>query len=173
MAPEINRVRPAVLLDDVQTGTSFVHATYRNFITRLSCIIELTTKLLLLGCRHSCRPVSARHIWDMAASQGSTDALRLVKEAAQYSACLMRGFQRQMCPSHGVRLGRLVSLRAKVGSSRAALGKEAREDWLDEGTEDDLSATIFFLVSHSNEGQSVARRLTQSVGGPSTRLGRT
>lgn len=42
---------------------------------------------------------------------------------------------------HGVRLGRLVSLRAKVGSSRAALGEKAGEDRLDEGAEDDLGAT--------------------------------
>lgn len=41
-----------------------------------------------------------------------------------------------------MRLGRLVSLRAKVGSSRAALGEEAGEDRLEEGTEDDLGATI-------------------------------
>ena len=46
---------------------------------------------------------------------------------------------------HGMRLGRLIRLRAKIGSSRAALREEAREDRLDEGTEDDLSATI---VSH-------------------------
>ena len=46
---------------------------------------------------------------------------------------------------HGMRLGRLIRLRAKIGSSRAALGEEAREDRLDEGTEDDLSATN---VSH-------------------------
>ena len=43
---------------------------------------------------------------------------------------------------HGVRLGRLVSLRAEVGSSRTALGEEAGEDWLDKGTKDDLSATV-------------------------------
>ena len=49
---------------------------------------------------------------------------------------------------HGVRLSRLVSLRAKVGSSRATLGEEAGEDRLDEGTEDDLGATIFSLISH-------------------------
>lgn len=42
---------------------------------------------------------------------------------------------------HGVRLGRLVSLRAKVGSGRTALGEEAGEDRLDEGTEDDLGTT--------------------------------
>ena len=47
--------------------------------------------------------------------------------------------------SQGVRLGRLVSLRAKVGRSRAALGEEAGEDWLNEGTEDDLGATIVCL----------------------------
>ncbi len=44
---------------------------------------------------------------------------------------------------HGVRLSRLISLRAKVGSSRAALREEAGEDWLDEGAEDNLSAPIF------------------------------
>ena len=45
---------------------------------------------------------------------------------------------------HGVGLGRLISLRAEIGSSRAALGEEAGEDWLDEGTKDDLSATVVF-----------------------------
>lgn len=45
----------------------------------------------------------------------------------------------------GVRLGRLVSLRAKVGSSRAALGEEAGENRLDEGTEDDLGTAIVFI----------------------------
>ena len=44
----------------------------------------------------------------------------------------------------GVWLGRLISLRAEVGSSRTALGEEAGEDWLDKGTEDDLSATMVF-----------------------------
>ena len=34
--------------------------------------------------------------------------------------------------SHGVRLGRLVSLRAKVGSGGATLREEAGEDRLDE-----------------------------------------
>ena len=33
---------------------------------------------------------------------------------------------------HGVGLGRLISLRAEIGSSRATLGEEAGEDWLDE-----------------------------------------
>lgn len=42
---------------------------------------------------------------------------------------------------HSMRLGRLIRLRAKIGSSRAALGEEAREDRLDKRTEDDLSAT--------------------------------
>ena len=43
---------------------------------------------------------------------------------------------------HGVRLGRLVGLGAKIGGSGATLGKEAGEDGLDEGTEDDLSTTV-------------------------------
>lgn len=57
-----------------------------------------------------------------------------------------RGFQRSAWAGlHGVRLGRLVSLRAKIGSCRTALGEKAGEDRLDEGTEDDLSAPIVFL----------------------------
>lgn len=32
-------------------------------------------------------------------------------------------------------------LLAKVGSGRAALGEESREDWVNEGSENDLSAT--------------------------------
>ena len=44
-------------------------------------------------------------------------------------------------------LGRLVGLRTKVRSGRSGLGEEARENWLDEGTEDDLSATVT-SVSH-------------------------
>jgi len=34
-----------------------------------------------------------------------------------------------------------VGLTTKVGGSRAGLGEEAGEDWLDEGAEDDLSST--------------------------------
>ena len=44
-------------------------------------------------------------------------------------------------------LGRLVGLRTKVRSGGPGLGEEARENWLDEGTEDDLSATVT-SVSH-------------------------
>ena len=51
----------------------------------------------------------------------------------------------------GVRLGRLVSLGAKIGSSRAALREETGEDRLNEGTEDDLGATKAFIsITDSN-----------------------
>ena len=72
-----------------------------------------------------------------------------------------------------MRLGRLVSLRAKVGSSRAALGEEAGEDRLDKGTEDDLGATIVFSLVTCSNGEIVTARLTRFEGEPSTRRGRT
>ena len=53
---------------------------------------------------------------------------------------------------HGVRLGRLVSLGAKIGGSGATLGEEAGEDRLDKGTEDNLSTTI---VSHKSRVPTV------------------
>ena len=74
---------------------------------------------------------------------------------------------------HGVRLGRLVSLRAKVGSSRAALGEKAGEDRLDEGAEDDLGATIVFLSVTCSNGEIVVANLTRFEGEPSTRRERT
>ena len=49
-----------------------------------------------------------------------------------------------------MRLGRLVSLGAKIGGGGATLGEEAGEDRLDKGTEDNLSATI---ISHKSRFQ--------------------
>lgn len=74
---------------------------------------------------------------------------------------------------HGVGFSCLVSLRAKVGSSRAALGKEAGENRLNEGTEDDLGATIVVSLITCLSGEMVSARLTRFAGGPSTRRGRT
>lgn len=52
-----------------------------------------------------------------------------------------------------MRLCRLVSLGAKVGSGRATLGEETGEDRLEEGTEDDLGATVF--VSYKSRARVV------------------
>ena len=73
---------------------------------------------------------------------------------------------------HGVRLGRLVCLRAKVGRSGATLGEEAGEDWLDKGTEDNLSATIVSHKSQYSNGEIFAIGLTRFAEEPSTRRGR-
>ena len=45
-------------------------------------------------------------------------------------------------------LGGLVGLRTEVRGGGPGLGEEAREYRLDEGTEDDLSATVITAVSH-------------------------
>jgi hypothetical protein len=45
-------------------------------------------------------------------------------------------------------LGRLVGLRTEVRGGRPGLGEEAREHRLDEGTENNLSATVITAVSH-------------------------
>lgn len=78
-----------------------------------------------------------------------------------------------MNASHSMRLASLISLGAEVRSSLPRLGEEAREDWLDEGTKDDLGTAVTTqLVACASEGQ---RRcyLTQSEEEPSTRRGRT
>lgn len=72
-----------------------------------------------------------------------------------------------------MRFGCLISLRSEIGGSRPALREEAREHWLDEGAEDDLSATIPCIQLYAGTVIGIGReRLTQSEGEPSTRQGR-
>lgn len=55
--------------------------------------------------------------------------------------------------SHGVRLGRLVGLRAEISGSGAALGEEAGEHWLDERAEDDLSTAVPIGQSRARQNE--------------------
>ena len=45
-----------------------------------------------------------------------------------------------------LRLGRLVGLRAKVGSSGTTLREVLGEDWLNEGAEDHLSTSVGYQL---------------------------
>ena len=51
---------------------------------------------------------------------------------------------------HSVRFACLVRLGSEIGGSRSTLGEEAGENWLNEGSEDDLStAVVQFSYVHS------------------------
>ena len=60
-----------------------------------------------------------------------------------------------MSASHVVGLGRLIGLGTEVRGSGPGLGEEAREHWLNEGAEDNLSTAV----------------IMQSVAGTSSRFG--
>jgi hypothetical protein len=70
-----------------------------------------------------------------------------------------------------VRLASRVGLGAEVSGGRAGLGEVAREDWLEEGAEDDLGATRRSQMEMMLE--RIGPRRTQSGEGPSRGPGRT
>lgn len=72
--------------------------------------------------------------------------------------------------SHLLALRSGVCLRAKIGSSRAGLREEAREDWLKERAEDKLSAASLWKGHPEDEDEleDVVKgwyRVSQSPGG--------
>ena len=120
---------------------------------------------------------SYRHLLNTYTPSFLLAPISIINPAHERDVTVPRFFQTRpskarLGPLHGVRLGRLVSLRAKIGRCRATLGEEAGEDWLDEGTEDNLSATIVSHEPRVPNSDMVATALTQFAEEPSTRRGR-